>query len=188
MNCPECAREIHGESCRCGWAVPTPTGPSASTPKCLTCRQHPADKGWAGKCERCGRCHGYTNGARCAFRAEAWDTGAAGFCGWHHRTVNDPQVNTLEDLAAWMARLLGARICDRWTHYTASELWDAMQGHGRAFAKWCGGGDCPHRDEPPMPGALTEPPKRPDTPTPEIRDAAWRDHVMRQAHQLRGQP
>lgn len=183
MNCPDCGVTVYGDRCApCGWTAPGAA--PESKPQCLLCKKQPAERKWAGKCERCGRCHGYTNGARCAFRAESFPGGSSGYCGWHERAASDPQANTLEEFVAWIAVLLKSRYCDRWTHYTPAELWTAMQGDGRATAKWCGGADCRHRDQPLIPGGVTEAPKRADAPENEVRDEAWRNRVMAQARQL----
>lgn len=106
------------------------------------------------------RCHGQAGQVRCTFRAEVWADGR-GMCGWHQRIRHDDRANTLDELERWQAILLAARICDRWTHFAAGVLWDSMRGGGRTeSARWCGGGDCPHRVELLMPGATTKPPER----------------------------
>jgi hypothetical protein len=147
---------------------------------CATCRA--GNPTGTTLCEQCGAraliapnlsynpCKGRTERGPCTFRAEV-GLSHLEFCSWHHRVHHDDRANTFAEFERWRAGLLAARICDRWTHFTASMLWDGLSGmRGHEAPGWCGGGDCPFVGLPLMPGARTTPPPRPgrddERPTP----------------------
>ena len=158
--------------------------------KCRVCQRPEAESHWGGKCATCGRCHGVTPQGRCTFRAETWEGGRAGFCGWHHRVKGDDQSNTFEEFERWVGMLVRGQYCDRWTHFTPVELWNAMGGTRTGQqAAWCGGGDCPHRPDDPhvQPRRPVQiEPKAPPREANEAERAARRALLLEQARVIRG--
>lgn len=181
LDCPKCDGRLRRGVCpECGWK---PERVADESPKCYVCRKRPPHR--SGKCEECGRCAGITDRGRCTFRAESGQGGRTQFCSWHDVIVGS-QDNHFEEFERWCMRLVRARVCDRWTHFTPHILWEAMRGaRGQEHPYWCGGGDCPFMGQPLLPGALTKPPARmePITP-PSSRPAA--EHIAEVLKKLRG--